>query len=162
MMNIIHVILLTPAVILPYYLFLVLINLQKDTIKEIWTEYSRYNSFNHIKKETNKLYEEKDEWMNPKTVYAKLLQGSAIFAIWLRPKAEDKIGLVVDLLKQSRLHVEYAFMNCRPLSMKVHSSDFKIIKSLLRNTIMQVEDIAKIYLYNLIFIYSFMHSLFSH
>jgi Lrp/AsnC family transcriptional regulator, leucine-responsive regulatory protein len=64
-------------------------------------------------------------------VYAKLLQGSAIFAISLRPGAEDKIALIGDLLKQSALDVEYAFMNYRPISVKVHSSDFKIIKSLL-------------------------------
>jgi hypothetical protein len=76
-------------------------------------------------------------------VYAKLLQRNAIFAISLRTGAEDKIALVVDLLKQSALDVEYAFMNYRPISMKVHSSDFKIIKSLLSNPRMQVEDIAK-------------------
>jgi DNA-binding Lrp family transcriptional regulator len=76
-------------------------------------------------------------------VYAKLLQGSARFAISLRPGAEDKIGLVSDLLKQSALFVVYEFMNYRPISMKVHSSDFKIIKSLLSNPRMRVEDIAK-------------------
>ena len=76
-------------------------------------------------------------------VYAELLQGSAKFAISLRPGTEDKIGLVVDLLKQSALEVEYAFMNYRSMSMKVHSSDFKIIKSLLSNPRMRVEDIAK-------------------
>lgn len=54
-------------------------------------------------------------------VFAKLLQGGAIFAISLRPGAEDKVGLVHDLLKQSALFVEYAFMNYRPISMKVHS-----------------------------------------
>ena len=76
-------------------------------------------------------------------VYAELLQGSAIFAISLRPEAEDKIALVGDLLKQSALDVEYAFMNYRQISMKIHSSDFKIIKALLSNPRMQVEEIAK-------------------
>jgi hypothetical protein len=36
-------------------------------------------------------------------VYAKQLHGSALFAISLKPGTEDKIGLVVDLLKQSEL-----------------------------------------------------------
>ena len=66
-----------------------------------------------------------------------------MFAISLRPGAEDKIALAVDLLKQSALDVECAFMNYRPISIKAHSSDFKIIKSLLSNPRMQVEDIAK-------------------
>lgn len=76
-------------------------------------------------------------------VYAKLLQRNAIFAISLRPGAEDKIALVGDLLKQSALDVEYAFMNYRPISMKIFSSGFKIIKALLSNPRMQVEGIAK-------------------
>ena len=42
--------------------------------------------------------------------YAKLLQRNALFVISLRPGAEDKIALVDDLLKQSALDVEYAFM----------------------------------------------------
>ena len=76
-------------------------------------------------------------------VYAKQLQGSAIFVISLRPAAEYKIELVADLLKQSGLEVQYAFMNYRPISTKIHSSDFKIIRTLLSNPRMQVEDIAK-------------------
>ncbi len=76
-------------------------------------------------------------------VYAKLLQRNALFVISLRQGAEDKIELVGDLLKQSALVVEYAFMNYRAISMKVRSSDFKIIKSLLSNPRMRVEDIAK-------------------
>jgi DNA-binding Lrp family transcriptional regulator len=36
-------------------------------------------------------------------VYAKLLQRNAIFAILIRPRTEDKIALVGDLLKQSAL-----------------------------------------------------------
>jgi DNA-binding Lrp family transcriptional regulator len=65
--------------------------------------------------------------------YAKLLQRNALFVISLRPGAEDKIALVGDLLKQSALDVEYAFMNYRPISMKILSSDFKITKALLSN-----------------------------
>jgi DNA-binding Lrp family transcriptional regulator len=34
-------------------------------------------------------------------------------------------------------------MNYGPISIKVHSSDFKIIKSLLSNPRMRVEDVAK-------------------
>jgi DNA-binding Lrp family transcriptional regulator len=76
-------------------------------------------------------------------VYAELLERSAIFVISLKPGAEDKITLVGDLLKQSALDVEYAFMNYRPIPIKVHTSDFKIIKALLSNPKMQVESIAK-------------------
>jgi DNA-binding transcriptional ArsR family regulator len=68
---------------------------------------------------------------------------SAIFAISLKPGAEDKITLIVDLLKQSALDVEYAFMNYRPIHIKVHTSDFRIIKALLSNPRMQVEEIAR-------------------
>jgi DNA-binding Lrp family transcriptional regulator len=42
-------------------------------------------------------------------VYAKQLQRSALFSISLRPGAEDKIGLVVDLLKQSELVAEFIY-----------------------------------------------------
>jgi DNA-binding Lrp family transcriptional regulator len=76
-------------------------------------------------------------------VYAKLLQRSAMFAISLKPGAEDKITLLVDLLKQSALDVEYAFMNYRAIPIKVHTSNFKIIGALLSNPRMQVEEIAK-------------------
>jgi DNA-binding Lrp family transcriptional regulator len=76
-------------------------------------------------------------------VYARQLQGSAVFVISLRPGAENKIELAADLLKQSGLEVQYAFMNYRPISTKIHSSDFKIIRALLSNPRMQVEDIAK-------------------
>ncbi|MBV9177412.1 MAG: AsnC family transcriptional regulator [Nitrososphaeraceae archaeon] len=48
-------------------------------------------------------------------LYAKLLEGSAIFVISLRPGAEDKIGLICELLKQSALDIEYTFMNYRPI-----------------------------------------------
>src|SRR5919199_2870962 len=76
-------------------------------------------------------------------VYAKLLQRSAMFAISLRPGAEDKITLIVDLLKQSAFDVQYAFMNYRPIPIKIHTSDFKIIRALLPNPRMHVEDVAK-------------------
>jgi DNA-binding Lrp family transcriptional regulator len=71
------------------------------------------------------------------------LQRNVLFAISLKPGAEDKVGLVVELLEQSGLNVEHAFMNYRPISMKMHISDFKIIKSLLSNPRMRVDDIAK-------------------
>ncbi|HJT48827.1 MAG TPA: AsnC family transcriptional regulator [Nitrososphaeraceae archaeon] len=76
-------------------------------------------------------------------VYAKLLQRSAMFAIAIKPGAEDKIALVVDLLKREARDMECAFMNYRPISTKIHSSDFKILMALLSNARMRVEDIAK-------------------
>ena len=55
-------------------------------------------------------------------MYSELLDGSDIFTISLRPGAEDKIALVVDLLKQSAvLNVKYAFMDYRPISIKMPS-----------------------------------------
>jgi DNA-binding Lrp family transcriptional regulator len=46
-----------------------------------------------------------------------------------------------ELLRPSA--VESRFISYKPVSVKIHSSDFKIIKSLLSNPRMQVEDIAK-------------------
>jgi DNA-binding Lrp family transcriptional regulator len=105
------------------------------TVKHFYKKTTTTISENNIVKQLNLLGDVR--------VYAKLLQRSAMFAISLRPGAEDKIALVVDLLKQSALNVEYAFMNYRPIPIKVHASDFKIIKALLSNSRLQVEDVAK-------------------
>ena len=74
--------------------------------------------------------------------YAKLLQGS-MFVVSLKTGTEDKIGILIDMLKEYAYLVEYAFINYTPVSMKVLGSDFKIINCLLSNPRIQVEDIAK-------------------
>ena len=66
-----------------------------------------------------------------------------MFVISLRGRTEDKVSLLVDLLKEYAYVIGYAFINYKLISMKVLDSDFKIIKCLLSNPRMQVEDIAK-------------------
>jgi DNA-binding Lrp family transcriptional regulator len=74
-------------------------------------------------------------------VYAKQMGRSSICALAVRSEAEDKIASMKELLRPSA--VESRFISYKPVSVKIHSSDFKIIKSLLSNPRMQVEDIAK-------------------
>ena len=74
-------------------------------------------------------------------VYAKQLGGDSIFVISVRGGAEDKIGILTDLLKPAS--VESTFVSYRPVTMQVRSSDFKIMKCLLSNPRMLVGDIAK-------------------
>jgi DNA-binding Lrp family transcriptional regulator len=74
-------------------------------------------------------------------VYAKQMGRASICALAVRVGAEDKIRLMKELLEPSI--VESRFVSYKPVSMKIHSSDFKIIKSLLSNPRMQVEDIAR-------------------
>jgi DNA-binding Lrp family transcriptional regulator len=74
-------------------------------------------------------------------VYAKQMGRASICALAVRAGAEDKIRLMKELLEPSI--VESRFVSCKPICMKIHSSDFKIIKSLLSNPRMQVEDIAR-------------------
>ena len=66
---------------------------------------------------------------------------SSICALAVRSEVEDKIVTIKELLRPSS--VESRFISYKPVSIKIHSSDFKIIKSLLLNPRMQVEDIAK-------------------
>jgi hypothetical protein len=63
-----------------------------DCIKHFYKKTTTTISENNIVKQLNLLGDVR--------VYAKLLQRSAMFAISLRPGAEDKIALAVDLLKQ--------------------------------------------------------------
>ena len=74
-------------------------------------------------------------------VYAKQMGRASICALAIRTGAEDKIRLMKELLEPSI--VESRFVNYKAISMKIYSSDFKIIKSLLSNPRMQVEDIAR-------------------
>jgi DNA-binding Lrp family transcriptional regulator len=59
----------------------------------------------------------------------------------IKPGAEDKIGLMIDLLKPAI--VDSKFVDYKPTSMSITNSDFKIIKCLLSNARMEIADIAK-------------------
>jgi DNA-binding Lrp family transcriptional regulator len=74
-------------------------------------------------------------------VYAKQLGGDSIFVLAIKPGAEDKIGLMIDLLKPAI--VDSKFVDCKPTSMSITISDVKIIKCLLSNARMEIADIAK-------------------
>jgi Lrp/AsnC family transcriptional regulator for asnA, asnC and gidA len=74
-------------------------------------------------------------------VYAKQLGGDSIFVLAIKPGAEDKIGLMIDLLKPAI--VDSKFVDYKPTSMSITNSDFKIIKCLLSNARMEIADIAK-------------------
>lgn len=74
-------------------------------------------------------------------VYAKQMGRSSICALAVKSGAEDKITPLEELLKPAI--VESRFISYKPVSIKIHSSDFKIIKSLLSNPRIQVEDIAR-------------------
>jgi DNA-binding Lrp family transcriptional regulator len=59
----------------------------------------------------------------------------------VRAGAEDKISILTDLLKPTS--VESIFVSYRPISMRIHTSDFEIIKCLLSDPRMLNDDIAK-------------------
>jgi DNA-binding Lrp family transcriptional regulator len=75
-------------------------------------------------------------------VYAKQLGGSSICILALKSDAQDKIKLINDLLNPAVIE-KAIFANYRETSIQIRSSDLKIIKNLLTNPRMQVEDIAK-------------------
>jgi DNA-binding Lrp family transcriptional regulator len=74
-------------------------------------------------------------------VYAKQLGGDSMFVLAIKPGAEDKIGLMIDLLKPAI--VDSKFVDYKPTSMSITISDVKIIKCLLSNARMEIADIAK-------------------
>jgi DNA-binding Lrp family transcriptional regulator len=74
-------------------------------------------------------------------VYAKQLGGDSIFVLAIKPGAEDKIVLMIDLLKPAI--VDSKFVDYKPTSIRITISDFKIIKCLLSNARMEIADIAK-------------------
>jgi DNA-binding Lrp family transcriptional regulator len=76
-------------------------------------------------------------------IYVKQLEGAAaFFALFVRGGAEDKIGILADLLKPAQL--KSVFGRYKPVNMRIHSSDLEIMKCLLlSDSRMPVEDIAK-------------------
>ena len=75
-------------------------------------------------------------------VYAKQLGQSSIYVLALKEVEEDKIRLINDLIKPAVVE-KIIFANYRLPSIKIHISDLKIIKSLLLNPRMQIEEIAR-------------------
>jgi DNA-binding Lrp family transcriptional regulator len=74
-------------------------------------------------------------------VYVKHLEGTAGFVLYVRAGAEDKISTLTDLLKPAT--VESIFVSYRPITMRIHNSDFQIIKCLMSNPRMPIHDVAK-------------------
>lgn len=72
---------------------------------------------------------------------SKHLEGDAIFVLYVRNTAQDKIGILTDLLKPTTL--EALFATHRPVTMKIQSSDLEIMKCLLSDPRMLAKDIAK-------------------
>ena len=75
-------------------------------------------------------------------IYAKQLEGAAaLFVLFVGPRAEDKLEILSDLLKPAIVEsVVGAYM---PVTMKINNSDLEIMKRLLSDARMRVEDIAK-------------------
>ena len=74
-------------------------------------------------------------------VYILSLEGTANFILSVKDRAQDKIGILTDLLKPSK--VESIFARYTSVAMKIHSSDLKIMKCLLSDPRMLIEDIAE-------------------
>jgi DNA-binding Lrp family transcriptional regulator len=74
-------------------------------------------------------------------VYVRHLEGTAGLVLYVRAGAEDKVSKLADLLKPAS--VESIFVSYRPITMRIHKSDFQIIKCLLSNSRMPIHDIAK-------------------
>ena len=75
-------------------------------------------------------------------IYFKQLEGAALlFVLFVWPRADDKLGILCDLLKPAK--VESVFGTYKPVTMKLNTPDLEIMKSLLPDARKSVEDIAK-------------------
>lgn len=70
-----------------------------------------------------------------------LEQAASLFVLFVRKGAEDKVGILTDLIKPAE--VESIFGSLKPVKGMIHSSDLEIMKCLLSSPQMLVEDIAK-------------------
>ena len=73
--------------------------------------------------------------------YTLSLGGTANFIFAVKDRAQDKIGILTDLLKPSQ--VESIFARYTPVTMRIYNSDLKIMKCLLPDPRMMIEDIAR-------------------
>ena len=75
-------------------------------------------------------------------IYAKQLEGAvALFVLFVGPRPEGKLGVLSDILKPAK--VESVLGTYKPITMKIHNSDLEIMKCLLSDARMRIEDIAK-------------------
>jgi DNA-binding Lrp family transcriptional regulator len=74
-------------------------------------------------------------------VFAKQLGGALTFVLSVRAGAEDKLPTLTDLLTPST--VKTIFVRYSPITMRIQSSDLEVMKYLLSNSRMQIDDIAK-------------------
>jgi DNA-binding Lrp family transcriptional regulator len=74
-------------------------------------------------------------------VHSENLGGSAIFAVFVKGITADKTAILSDLVKPANL--EPISATYKPPTMKIKSSDLEIMKCLLSDPRMPVEDIAK-------------------
>ena len=72
---------------------------------------------------------------------SKHLEGDAILILYVRNLAQNKVGILIELLKPVTL--EALFATYRPVTMKILSSDLEIMKCLLSDSRMLSNDIAK-------------------
>ena len=75
-------------------------------------------------------------------VYAKQLGGSSICVLAVKSQSEERIKLINDLLKPAVIE-KSIFANYKSTSIEIQTTDLKIIKSLLLNPRMQIEEISK-------------------
>ena len=74
--------------------------------------------------------------------YSEELEGSYIFGLYVKDIVQDKIETVAHLLKPATAETFFAAYR-PPAAMKIHNSDLEIMKCLLSDARMRVEDIAK-------------------
>ena len=73
-------------------------------------------------------------------VYAKQLGGSSICVLAVKSQSEERIKLINDLLKPAVIE-KSIFANYKSTSIEIQTTDLKIIKNLLLNPRLQIEDI---------------------
>ncbi len=73
--------------------------------------------------------------------YTKQLGGAALFSVLVKGGSEDKIGLLVDILKPAV--VDYKLLDLQPVYTNIINSDLKIINTLLSNARIDISTIAK-------------------
>ncbi|HET7147041.1 MAG TPA: winged helix-turn-helix transcriptional regulator [Candidatus Nitrosopolaris sp.] len=75
------------------------------------------------------------------------LEGAAsLFLLFVRSGAEDRLGILADILRPAEVQSFFARYDpgrFNPVNVKLHSSDLEIMKSLISDPRLRVEDIAK-------------------
>jgi DNA-binding Lrp family transcriptional regulator len=74
-------------------------------------------------------------------VFARQLGGALTFVLSVRAGAEEKLSTLTDLLTPST--IRSIFLSYSPINTRIHSSDLEVMKYLLSNSRMQIDDIAK-------------------